>query len=75
MSLLERGTAAVMTGQAKGYLRLDKEIFLVRAVGTVTCSASLRFQDRMYRFLFIVLLLMALIAQFLSLRLEQMTCL
>ncbi len=67
----ERRFSAVVAGQAELRFRLDQQVLLVGAVGKVTHLAPLCLHDLVHRFLFKVLFLVALIADFLSLPVEQ----
>ena len=70
MGLFKGGFAAVMATEAKGSLRLNQEVFLVRTVGRVaSCTTFL--PHFMEYFLFIILFLMALIASFVTLCFQQ----
>lgn len=67
----ERRFAAVVAGQAERLLSLDQKVLLVGAVRKMTRLASVGLHDLVHRFLFKVFFLVALIADFLSFRFEQ----
>lgn len=71
MRIFEPSFPRVMTGKAKGRLRLYEQIVLVRAVRMVAGPASLLLDDGMNDLLLIGLFLVALVARFRAFRLEE----
>jgi len=69
VGLFERGQFIVVTGNTKGDLFILKEIGFIRTVGNMAGQAGIGLDDLVLDFLFVVCLLVALITDFLPLRL------
>ena len=75
VGLLEWVLAAFVAGEAERCFRLLQKVFFVAAVGKMTCGTALCLAYLMNDFLFVVFLLVAQIADSITLRIQQVASL